>query len=633
MADVAAVDTALASDSADDRTGLDAVLLANLDAVARTGAGGRTAATAAARAVRPALERAVLVAARLEGGAHELAGLVELFLAADLSVSAAILLVAGRRALVAHGRGQQGRGDVLDAHVLTHVGQQALVHVEAAALDAGGQALEESAGTELRDGGGRGNLDLFHLGARQLLDAAQTAVLTRGEEGQRATLAPGAAGAADTVHVGLGLAGNVEVNHQRNALHVQAARGHVGGDQHVERAVLQALNHALTLGLGDVAGNASGAEAAAGQLEGHLFDVGAGAHEHDGRVGLLLAGRDVLGAGSQDAGQGTDLVLVGHDRVGLVNRVDRRRLRGDGDLDGILQVLAGDLFDGGRHRRAEQGRQAIIRGARRDRLDVLSKAHAQHFVGLVEDQHAHVRQVQRTLLDEVDDAARGADDDLGAALEGADLRAVRRAAVDGDDVEAGSAGREILDRLGALHGELTGGGQDQGLDVALIGIDDGQQRQAEGGRLAGARLGDADDVAQLQQRRDGSCLDRGGDAEAHVGDGLEDLLGQAEARESHGVVVCVVSVLGIVEVGVFVHDVVDEAVVLVRIDDVVALVLFVAVHVVLRGHSDSLPVACGVAKPSGRAISAPQRGLTHNNKSRIPRGTITRGCASSLPPA
>ena len=585
MADVAAVDTALASDSADDRTGLDAVLLANLDAVARTGAGGRTAATAAARAVRPALDRAVLVAARLEGGAHELAGLVQLLLTADLAVSAAILLVAGRRALVAHGRGHEGRGDVLDGHVLTHVGQQALVHVEAAALDAGGQALEESAGTEFGDGGGRGNLDLFHLGARQLLDAAQAAVLARGEEGQRATLAPGAAGAADTVHVGLGLAGNVEVNDQRNALHVQAARGHVGGDQHVERAVLQALNHALTLGLGDVAGNASGAEAAAGQLKGHLFDVGAGAHEHNGRVGLLLAGRDVLGAGSQDAGQGTDLVLVGHDRVGLVNRVDRRRLRGDGDLDGILQVLAGDLFDGGRHRRAEQGRQAIIRGARRDRLDVLSKAHAQHFVGLVEDQHAHVRQVQRTLLDEVDDAARGADDDLGAALEGANLRAVRRTAIDGDDVKASGAGREILDRLGALHGELTGGSQDQSLDVTLIGVDDGQQRQAESCRLAGARLGDADDVAQLQQRRDRSGLDRGGHAEAHVGNGREDLLGQSEAGEGHGVF-CVLGIIRVIIVRVIIVDVIDQIVVLVH--DVVALIALVEVHVVLRGHSYSL---------------------------------------------
>ncbi len=197
----------------------------------------------------------------------------------------------------------------------------------------------------------------------------------------------------------------------------------------------------------------------------------------------------------------------------------------------------------------------------------------------------------------------------------------------GTTVEAGRARRKVFNRLGALHGKLAGGCQDEGLHVALIRVDDGEQRQTEGCGLAGARLGDANDVTQLQQRRDGSCLNRGGDAEAHVGDGLEDLLGQAEARESHGVVVRVVSVLGIVEVGVFVHDVVDEAVVLVRIDDVVA------VHVVLRGHSDSLPVACGIAKPSGRAISAPQRGLTHNNKTRIPRGTITRGCASSLPPA
>ena len=250
-------------------------------------------------------------------------------------------------------------------------------------------------------------------------------MLTRGKEGQRAALATRATGAADAVHVGLGFTRNIEVNDQGDALDVEAARSHVGGDQHVEGAVLQALNHALTLGLGDITGDAGGAEPAARQLEGDLFDVGARAHEDDSGVGFFLSLGDVLGAGCEHAGQSTDLVLVGHNGVGLVDRIDRGRLGGDRDLDRVLQVLTRHLFDGGGHRSAEQRGQAIIGGARCNRLDVLSKAHAQHLVGFVEHEHPHVRQVQRALLDEVDDATRGADDDLGTALERADLRAVR----------------------------------------------------------------------------------------------------------------------------------------------------------------------------------------------------------------
>ena len=291
-------------------------------------------------------------------------------------------------------------------------------------------------------------------------------------------------------------------------------------------------------------------------------------------------------------------------------------------------MLARHLLNGGGHRGAKQRRQAVIGHARRDRLDVLGEAHAQHLVSLVQHEHAHVRQVECALLDQVDDTARGAHDDLRAALKRADLGTVGGAAVHGDDVEAGGARSEILNGLGALHRELARGSQDQGLDVALIGVDDGQQRQTEGGRLAGTRLGDTHDVAQLKERRDRGGLDRGGDAEPHIGDGLEDLLGQSEAREGHGIAVFAVGFLP--GVAILAVGLIDEIELVIHVHDVVALV---AVHVVVRGHSNSLPVACGVAKPSGRAISAPQRGLTHNNKSRVPRGTITRGCASSLRPA
>ena len=198
-------------------------------------------------------------------------------------------------------------------------------------------------------------------------------------------------------------------------------------------------------------------------------------------------------------------------------------------------MLTRNLLNRCGHRRTKKRGQAIIGSARRDCLNVLGESHAQHLVGLVENQHAHVRQVQRAFLNEVDDATRRADNDLRAALERTNLGAVGRAAVHGHNIKAGCARRKVLDRLGALHRKFTGGCQNESLHVALVGVNNRQQRQAERRGLTGAGLGDADDVTQLQQRRNGGGLNRRGNTEPHVGNGLADLLGQTEARKSDSV--------------------------------------------------------------------------------------------------
>ena len=98
-------------------------------------------------------------------------------------------------------------------------------------------------------------------------------------------------------------------------------------------------------------------------------------------------------------------------------------------------MLTGHRLDGGGHGGREQRRPALGRQGGGDRLHVLGEAHAQHLVSLVKHEVAHSAQVQGALVDEVDDAPGGTHDHLGARLQGADLRAVGGATVDGDDVE------------------------------------------------------------------------------------------------------------------------------------------------------------------------------------------------------
>ena len=87
-----------------------------------------------------------------------------------------------------------------------------------------------------------------------------------------------------------------------------------------------------------------------------------------------------------------------------------------------------------------------------------------------------------------------------------------------------------------LHGELAGGGEDQraaglGRRAALEREELVQDRQGEGGGLAGAGLGDAEDVAARHLRGDGLGLDRRGGVEAGAGERVGQGGREAEGRE------------------------------------------------------------------------------------------------------
>ena len=101
----------------------------------------------------------------------------------------------------------------------------------------------------------------------------------------------------------------------------------------------------------------------------------------------------------------------------------------------VAQVLLGDPADGAGHRGREEGHLLLLGGGLEDLVDLFGEAHAQHLVGFVEDDVLQVRQVKGTLVDVVDHAPRGTDDDLGATAHGRELRAVGGSAVDGQDGE------------------------------------------------------------------------------------------------------------------------------------------------------------------------------------------------------
>ena len=104
---------------------------------------------------------------------------------------------------------------------------------------------------------------------------------------------------------------------------------------------------------------------------------------------------------------------------------------------------------------------------------------------------------------------------MACLLERLDLRDDVGSAIDGEGTDALLLVGEQGQLLGNLLPELTGRCEDNGLREVAFGVEQVEQWEAEGGRLAGAGLGEADKVrVPTEQVRDGLLLDFSGRLEA-----------------------------------------------------------------------------------------------------------------------
>ena len=185
-------------------------------------------------------------------------------------------------------------------------------------------------------------------------------------------------------------------------------------------------------------------------------------------------------------------------------------------------------------------RVAGVSGA--NALHVVDKAHVQHAVGFVQDQHLQPRQVDAAALDMVDQPARRGDQEVDATLQRAILDRIRGAAVEAHDSHAQRL--PITHRLFShLLRELARGRQDQHaryarhpmLGYRRVGLcgDTVQRGQHECRCLAGAGLRTADDIASFQQRRDGLGLDGRRFVVAASGECLQDLRREVKFFKTH----------------------------------------------------------------------------------------------------
>ena len=251
-----------------------------------------------------------------------------------------------------------------------------------------------------------------------------------------------------------GEVGHVVVDDVGDGRDVQAAGGHVGGDQDRHAPALEGEHHAVARALGHVAVQRPDVHAAVAQRAEQLVAADLRAHEHDRLVGPLRAAAPppacpacrVASTGSWNCATVSIVSVVGLD-------LDDHR---------VVHVAVGELADRRRHGGREQRRLAAGGGQREDLLDVLEEAEVEHLVGLVEDHEAAVVQHERVARDQVEHPPDGPHDDVPAGPQLGLLGADRGAAEDGHHVDPG-VGAVGAQRLGDLDAQLPRGRQHERL--------------------------------------------------------------------------------------------------------------------------------------------------------------------------
>ena len=362
--------------------------------------------------------------------------------------------------------------------------------------------------------------------AEEFFDVAKLRALLAGAEGDGLAFGPGAAGASDAMDVGPGLVGQVEVDDVRDVVDVEAAGGDVAGHQHARLALLEVVQGPGAdvlrfVGVDGLAGDA-GPDEPPGDLIGPV--LGAGEHERPRHHRVL-----------EQMFEQIELAVLVDVVEDLLDGIGSRGLGRDADFDGMGEYLVGHRLDFPRHGGREHQGLPLLRDLRDDAPDVLDEPHVEHPVGLVEDEYLDRAEGQDALVQQVQEAPRRGDEDIDAFAERLHLVELIDAAED-DGVPQADVLAVNAKTLADLRGQLAGGRDNQGangpVDVSrcmavscgrgmpAVSRHDGmtmkvlQDGQGEGGRLAGARLGAAQQVPSFQHIGDRLLLDGGGDGVA-----------------------------------------------------------------------------------------------------------------------
>ena len=281
---------------------------------------------------------------------------------------------------------------------------------------------------------------------QRALQLAHFADIALADDAERDPRTPSARRTAATVGVALGFARQIEVDHVRNVLHVDAARRHIGGDEQLQCAAAVARHHTVALLLAEVAVDRVGVVTVLHQVLGEFLRFVLGAAKNDG---------EEIRCGVNEACKRGVTIAHLHHAVPVVDRFGRGVRAAYVDLLCLAHVALGNAPHFVAHGGAEEPGAFVLAGGFEDRGKVFLEAHVQHLVRLIQYHDVDQCQVDGLTAEQVEQATRCGHHDLRTLADVADLVADGSTTIHGHALDALHVLGEAVHVLGDLHAQLT----------------------------------------------------------------------------------------------------------------------------------------------------------------------------------
>ena len=334
-------------------------------------------------------------------------------------------------------------------------------------------------------------------------DRRQLFLIGDAADRQRLALAARTAGPANAMDVGFNHLGEVVIDHETKSRHIDPARRHIGGDKDAEFTLLETAKHLLADILAHVAVKGVGANPLVRQPGRQLVRAKPCAHENQG----LFARHPV-----ELAEKNVTLVGIAYQHGTLADGVDGFTGAFGLDRHRIGQEGLGKAFHLVRHRGREEHRLTRRRQRLENAPDGRQETQIDHLVALVEDEMLDVVEIDLAAGHQILEASRGRDKNVDTLFQRTELVVIPFAADDGQIAHLQTAGkrldavRHLVGKFARRHKHKDAGAPWRACLAFLEKTV--EQRQKIGGRLAGSGLRKANQVAPLEDHRDGIALDR-----------------------------------------------------------------------------------------------------------------------------
>ena len=187
------------------------------------------------------------------------------------------------------------------------------------------------------------------------------------------------------------------------------------------------------------------------------------------------------------------------------DRLGRRPARADFYQFRFAQHPGRQPFDFRRQRRGKEQRLPVGGNLFHDPADIGQKTHVEHAIDFIEHEDLHVAEIERALLQQIEQATGSGRDDVHPASGFFALFAVADPAVHDGNAQVGEAA--VIAKSGFdLGGQLTRRLEDETAEIPVL-REQREDGKREGRRLAGAGLRGADQIFAGENNREGAKLD------------------------------------------------------------------------------------------------------------------------------